>query len=232
MAMLSGDKWMKAALQADQGDFFDNNLMPVSFPMIMVEYGTIDNYIAANPTGHKEDRTKVKAVVYGLSFARSAREIARSLKMPVAEAQQIIDNFLGAAYDFAAWRENVKMAAVDPSKRDMLVSPFGRRFQSEIVTSKNFADVQREALAFLPQATASDICLTTGIRINKPLQRQGYHIFNIVHDALMIEGPEDRAEEIGKYVAAELQETGRMVFGNDVPFLADYSIGDSWADLS
>lgn len=232
MALLSQDEWMTRALQPDQGDFFDNHMMPASFPEIERAYGTVDKYKAENPVGHKEDRTKCKAVVYGLSFDRGAAAIAASLKMPTKDAEKIINNFLSAASNFAQWREDVREAAVNPAKRDMLVNPFGRRFQSEVITSRNYKKVQREALAFLPQSTASDICLSTGIRINKQLQRAGYHIFNIVHDALMIEGPEDGAEDVGKLVAAEMQETGRMVFGDTIPFLADYSIGPSWADLS
>jgi len=232
MACLSGDPWLIGALQEGQGDFFDQHLMPVAFPSILQRFDSVDNYKDAEPVAHKEDRTKVKAVVYGLSFARGAKAIADSLKMPTAEAQTIIDNFLGKANVFAEWREDVKEAAINPAKRDMLVSPFGRRFQSEIITTKNFAKVQREALAFLPQATASDICLTTGIRIAPQLRSWGYNIFNIVHDALMIEGPEDEADTIIAYVINEMRQTGRMVFGDVVPFLADGSKGLSWSDLS
>lgn len=232
MACLSGDPWLIASLQEGQGDFFDQHLMPVAFPDILNDYSTVDDYKTIDPIAHKEDRTKVKAVVYGLSFARGAAAIAKSLKMPTWEAQSIIDNFLGKANVFADWREDVKEAAINPAKRDMLVSPFGRRFQSEIITSKNFAKVQREALAFLPQATASDICLTTAIRINPQLNAWGYNIFNIVHDAIMVEGAEDEAETVGKYIMSEFRKTGQMVFGDTVPFLSDFSMGPSWADLS
>lgn len=231
MALMSGDPWMIAALQEGQGDFFDNHLMPVSFPEIIRVYKTVEEYKLQQPISHKEDRTKVKAVVYGLSFARGAAAIAKSLKMPTREAQEIIDNFLGAAHVFAEWREEVKEAAVNPAKRDMLTNPFGRRFQSEIITSRNANKVQREALAFLPQSTASDICLSTAIRINKPLQAGGYHIWNVVHDAISVEGPADGMEDVAKMVTAELRATGEAVFGTTVPFLADYSIGDSWANF-
>jgi DNA polymerase-1 len=232
MACLSGDPWLIESLQEGQGDFFDQHLMPVSFPRIIADYETVDAYKEAEPVRHKEDRTKVKAVVYGLSFDRRAKAIADSLKMPVYEAQDIIDNFLGKANVFAQWREDVKIAAVTPSKRELLVSPFGRKFQSEVITSANFASVQREALAFLPQATASDICLTTAIRIQPTLAEWGYNIFNIVHDAIMIEGEVFDAHTVGEYVMSEFRKTGRAIFGDTVPFLSDYSVGPSWSDLS
>lgn len=233
MALLSQDEWMMAALQEGQGDFFDNHMMPVCFPHLVESYGSIENYKEEFPEAHKEDRTKVKGIQYGLAFGRMAPAIARALGLSVREAERILDNYLSTAHRFAQWRVDVKEAATNPAKRDLLINPFGRRFQSEIITTANVNNVEREALSFLPQSTSSDICLTTGIRINSTLQSMGYNIFNIVHDALMIEGPAgEGAEMVGQYVARELRETGRMIFGDQVPFLSDYSVGDSWADLS
>jgi DNA polymerase I-like protein with 3'-5' exonuclease and polymerase domains len=232
MACESQDKWMIDALQEGVGDFFDYNLMPVAYPSTVAEYESIDNFKAAEPTQHKELRTNVKGVVYGLSFDRQAPAIAKALKMPTMEAQKIIDNFLSAAFDFAQWRANIRAAAITPSKREMLVNRFGRKFQSEIITSKNFDKVQREALAFIPQSTASDICLSTAIRIAKPLRDSGYNIFNVVHDAIMVEGEEDGADHVGEFIMQELRATGEAVYGTTVPFLSDFSIGPSWSDLS
>jgi len=65
MACESQDEWMIGALQEGQGDFFDYNLMPVAFPRILDSYENIDAYKTSEPELHKEDRTKVKAVVYG-----------------------------------------------------------------------------------------------------------------------------------------------------------------------
>lgn len=232
MALLSKDEWMIGALQEGQGDFFNNHMMPVCFPRVMDKYGSIEAYMEAEPVLHKEDRTKVKGIQYGLAFGRQAKAIAAALGITVEEAQTILRNYLTTAHGFAQWRIDVQEAAINPAKRDLLVNPFGRRFQSEVVTTKNYNSVQREALSFLPQSTSSDICLATCIRINEPLRELGYNIFNVVHDAIMIEGEAEGADMIGQYVSKELRKTGEMVFGTTVPFLSDYSVGDSWADLS
>lgn len=228
---MSGDPWMRDALQEDSGDFFDNHLMPVAFKHKVAQYGSIEQYKAENPVQHKEDRTKVKAVVYGLSFGRQAPAIAKAINIMTVEAQAIIDDYLSAAVKLDQWRNDVMEAAVTPSKRDFLVNPFGRRFQSEIVNSKNFRNVQREALSFLPQSTSSDIMLSTAVRINQDIKDVGCMCINLVHDALMVEGEEEALELLGPYIGRELRKTGEMVLGNSVPFLSDYSIGKSWADL-
>lgn len=231
MAVLSGDPWMIAALQEDQGDFFDEHMMPVCFP------GTTAD-ILSDPVMKKELRVKVKTVQYGLAFGRKAGAIATELGLPRSQAQKIIDNYLARASKFSSWRAAVEVAAVTPELRDMLVTPFGRVYQSEIVTAKNEWKIKNEALSFLPQSTASDICLSTAIRIHETIKEMGGHIVCLVHDAIIVEVIHESstkeqliAHQIGQYIQQEFRETGRLIFGDVVPFLSEYSIGDSWADL-
>jgi DNA polymerase-1 len=233
MAILSGDKWLQEALQEDAGDFFDTHLMPVSYPEKYEMYlGSVERWKRVDPVDHKECRTNCKAVVYGLAFGRQAPAIAQALGMKTREAQSIIDAFLSNAYDLDRFRQEIMEAARVPAKRDLLINPFGRRYQSEVVTTKNYRNIQREALSFLPQSTSSDIMLSTAIRIQPTLAEAGYQIFNLVHDAMMIEGDDSGVDMIGQFVGRELRKTGEMVLGNAVPFLSDYSHGPSWSDLS
>ena len=222
MAALSGDKWMLAALQEGQGDFFDTHMMPVCFPGV----------VPKDAVEKKELRTKVKTVQYGLAFDRGAAAIGVELGMQRHEAQAIITNYFSAAPEFAQWREDIREAAQDPAKRDFLTNPFGRKFQSEVITHKNGNNIEREAMAFLPQSTASDICLATAIRIHETIKSHGCHIVALVHDAILVECPTDElAEQIGAYIQAEFRVTGEAVFGDLVPFLSEYSIADSWGKL-
>lgn len=232
MAILSGDPWMMAALQEGQGDFFNYHMMPVAYPdYFPLGVSDVDALAISDSKLHKELRTNCKAVQYGLAFGRQAPAIANSLGLPVREAQAIIDNYFETAPGFQEWRIKVMEAATTPAKREFLTNPFGRVFHSEIITPRNRANVEREALSFLPQSTSSDICLTTGILIDSELEDMGYIIFNSVHDALMIQGPKDGADAIGKYVGQKFREVGELVMGDSVPFLSDYSYGRSWADL-
>lgn len=232
MAILSGDKWLQEALQEDAGDFFDTHLMPVAYPNAVEHHGSVEAWKINDPVDHKECRTNCKAVVYGLAFGRQAPAIADSLGIKTREAQEIIDAFLGKAYDLDRLRQEIKVAARVPAKRELLINPFGRRYQSEVVTTKNYRNIEREALSFLPQSTSSDIMLATAIRIEPQLSASGYQIFNLVHDAMMLEGEREGAEMVAQFVGRELRKTGEMVLGDSVPFLSDYSIGLSWADLS
>lgn len=232
MAIMSNDPWMINALQADSGDFFTNHLMPVAFPRQVELYGGIHAWKEDNPVDFKERRVQCKSVMYGLAFGRGAAAIGTEIGQPARVAQGIIDNLFKNAPRFLEWRQRIERAAVDPSERDFLINPFGRRYQREVITSsKQEAAVKREALSFLPQSTSSDICLATAIRIDESLAESGYYIFNVVHDAIMIEGPEDDADTIGQFVGRSLTETGASVLGDSVPFLSDYSYATDWGQL-
>lgn len=232
MAILSGDEWMQAALQEGQGDFFSYHMMPAGYPTLFPN--GVDDVLAlqeSDPVLFKEKRTNMKGVQYGLAFGRQAKAIAVALGISTREAATIISNYFSTATGFAQWREDVMEAAVTPSKRDLLINPFGRRFHSEVVTARNAANVQREALSFLPQSTSSDICLTTAMMIDSTLESAGYQIFNMVHDAIMVKGPRDGAEAIGEYIGESFRTVGELVMGDAVPFLSDYSIGSGWHEL-
>lgn len=232
MAILSGDEWMMEALQEGQGDFFVYHLMPVLYPAMFPQgVADVERLKKADPVKFKEMRTVTKSVQYGLAFGRQAQAIGKAVGLSTREAQTMLNNYFQKAPKFAQWRLDVMEAAIDPTKRDLLVSPFGRRFHSEIITPKNMSNVQREALSFLPQSTSSDICLSTAIAIDSTLEGWGYKIFNVVHDAIMVEGPAADADAVGAYIGQAFRAVGEKVLGDAVPFLSDYSVGTSWRDL-
>lgn len=70
MAILSRDEWMMGALQEGQGDFFNNHMMPVCYPWIEQNYGSVEAFMVEQPVAHKEARTNVKGIQYGLAFGR------------------------------------------------------------------------------------------------------------------------------------------------------------------
>ena len=97
---------------------------------------------------------------------------------------------------------------------------------------RSYRNIEREALSFLPQSTSSDIMLATIVRIYSTLEAAGYKVFNVVHDAVMLEGEQEGADTVAQFIMQELRATVKAVLGDAVPFLSDYSIGSSWANLS
>lgn len=225
MAMLSDDEEMQAMFQPGMPDYFDSTI-PVAFP----EY-TYEGYLElkeTDPVLAKELRTVLKTVIFGLSFGRQAPAIAKATGSTVEYAQAVIDNYLAGFRKLAEWRQKVMEAAVDPDKRDFLVTPFGRRFESEVITHRNRQSVINAALAFLPQSTASDICVDAASRVAARVP-EGVLLVGLVHDAQMYDVTDPaRLGELEALLQAELPAAGARVFGNAVPFNIDIEVGRTW----
>lgn len=232
MSMLSGDPNMQALFQPGMPDYFDS-MMVVAYPHLFTDLSDFEKFHAQNPEDSQQLRRLLKTVIFGLSYNRQAKAIAKALDIEVAEAQKVINDILRANPVFAQWRQDVMEAAVNPAKRDMLVTPFGRTFEAEVISHRNRHSIINAALAFGPQSTASDICLQAAVMIHKALQENGSktHIVCLVHDEILCEGPEDEAEDVLELKKSLMAESARSIFGDTVPFMVDGKIGKSWADV-
>lgn len=166
-------------------------------------------------------------MVYGLSYGRKARAIATELKIPVKEAQSIINNYFSAAPEFYDWREEIKLQALDPNGK--LETVFGRRFQAEIITGRNKNNVINSALSFIPQSTASDMCVSAAMEVHKWIgDYGGARIVTSVHDAINSEARKKYTKEIAERTQEEMESAAVRIFGDVVPFAAEAEWGPAW----
>jgi len=110
-----------------------------------------------------------------------------------------------------------------------LVTTFGRHRRFALITEENRTDVLNEALSFLPQSTASDICLRALIRVRPRLRGLG-HIRLTIHDALAAECHEDNREEVAAILQEEMIRSAQE-WTDYVPFKVDISYGKHWGEL-
>lgn len=219
MAALSGDKYLLSLFQKGSIDFFDA-LMPIAYPDVDLK--------SLDKDTKKDMRARLKGVIYGLSYGRKAAAIAESLDMPVWQAQQIIDNYLGAAPGLVAWREEVQRKALEAENIETL---FGFHFQCEVVTGDNKTSVENAALAFLPQSTANDICLDAALHIHKWIGQYGARIMGTIHDQILVSCPPEHAAEVGLRMEQEMSDSARRALGDVCEFDAKPDVGPNWAHL-
>lgn len=229
IAELSNDPKMIAAFQPGQPDFFDT-LMPSIYPSM---FGSVDDFRAykeADGIHAKDLRAAVKGVVYGLNYGRGARAIAKAIGLPVEDVDEIIRNYFEAYPDLARWRDEIAQAITDPAYSHLLTTPFGRTFQSEVVTGRNWNSVRNAALAFPVQSTANDICLDAAMQVNRQAEEFGARIRALVHDAILLECPPETAGDLARMVSYEMTESAARVFTR-VPFETDAMEGLTWQEL-
>lgn len=174
----------------------------------------------------KEERVKIKSVFYGLSYGRGASSIGTELNISIAEARELLGNFKALIPATVSWQAAITHKVM--SGED-LTTPFGRKRSFWLITEQNKADVVNEALSFLPQSIASDICLTALIKLQPRLRNLATTRLTI-HDAIIVECKNSKSEEVIDLMQEEMVESGKA-FTDFVPFVIDVSIGKRWSEL-
>ena len=229
VAELADDKAMIAAFQPGAPDFFDD-LMTKIWPE---EFPTIEAYEAfkhEQPKTAKNRRALVKSVVYGLNYGRGVAAIATALEQPIETAQHVVDQYLGAYPGLRDWQTRVRHSVGRREEDNERKTKFGLTFNPLFVSDNNYSSTQNEALAFVPQSTANDICLNAAININEQVGQYGAKLIGLVHDATYVECPEETIEECSKMMEREMAKAATLVFDR-VPFAAEAEVGNNWEEV-
>lgn len=169
-----------------------------------------------------ELRVQIKSFAYGLSYGREAGSIAHEFGISFKEAKKKMDDFYSMIPTIMEFQESIKKKI---KNHEHLISPFGRHRRFPLITPENRRDIEREAMAFLPQGTASDICLLAAIE----LEKNSVPIVNLVHDEITAEVPIDEAEDVGSTMSKVMVKTGEDFVDGYVAFKADAEYGRSLA---
>jgi uracil-DNA glycosylase family 4 len=175
----------------------------------------------------KNQRVRTKAYFYGVGYGRQAFSIAQEYELPPKEVERDLIKFFKLIPDVVAWQEKVRQQVQDGKD---LVTDFGRHRRFRLITKQNKQDVLNEALSFIPQSTASDICLRAFIRLRRRLRGKAF-IRLLIHDSITAECNEDIAEDVGAIIREEMIQSAAE-WTSHVPFDVDLSYGRNWGALS
>ena len=174
-----------------------------------------------------EIRTLIKTFAYGVSYGRTAEGIAADpdFHMTVDAARKQMELFNARIPKIKAFQAEVVERV---HRGEDLVNPFGRHRRFYLITPANVREVENEAMAFLPQSTASDIGLEAAARCTK----EGVFVVNLVHDALYAEASPDEVDDVVALMNKIMVETGEEITEGYVPFRTDAKVGKRWSELS
>ena len=229
VAELADDEAMIAAFQPGAPDFFDD-LMTKIWPD---DYPTIEAYEAfkhEHPKTAKNKRALVKSVVYGVGYGRGVPAIATALEQPIEAAQHVVDQYFGTYTGLRDWQVRVRHSVGRKEENNERRTKFGMTYNPLFIAEANYSSTQNEALAFVPQSTANDICLHAAIEVNKQVGQYGAKIVGLVHDAIYVECPEENIKECGAMMEHEMSKAATLVFDR-VPFVAEAEVGNNWEEV-
>jgi DNA polymerase I-like protein with 3'-5' exonuclease and polymerase domains len=164
------------------------------------------------------------------NYGRGVPSIAAELEMSIDSAQYVYDQYMDSYAGLRNWQQKVRHSVGRKEENYMRQTKFGMTYNPLFVPDADYASTQNEALAFVPQSTANDICLNAAIKINEQVGQYGAKLIGLVHDATYVECPEETVEECSRMMEREMSKAATLVF-NRVPFVAEAEVGNNWEEV-
>jgi DNA polymerase-1 len=173
-------------------------------------------------------RSRAKAVNFGIVYGQQAYGLATSLKIPRAEAQQMIDRYFEA---YPGVRAYLDQSVAFAHEHGYAITMYGRKRHIREFQQRNkqlVAFGERTAMNHPMQGTAADIIKIAMVRVEKRLAEEGLKSKLVlqIHDELDLEVPVDEIDA----ASALVKETMEGVAQLKVSLIAEVSSGATWAD--
>jgi DNA polymerase-1 len=172
-------------------------------------------------------RSTAKMINYALLYGKTAFTLSKDIGVPPHAAQEFIDAYFAG---FPRVREFIDRTLEEARVSGVVKTMYGRRRGVPDLTSRNVQmrmAAERVAVNLPIQGTAADIMKRAMIDVHNALASQTEACMILtVHDELLFEVPEPRAEEIAALVQEKMQSAATLV----VPLTVDVGIGLNWKD--
>ena len=171
-------------------------------------------------------RRAAKTVNFGVLYGMSAHRLSNDLGIPYADAAGFIEVYFST---YPGIRGYIDRTLEFGRQQGYVETLYGRRrYVPELVASNRTLREAGERLAYnMPiQGTAADIIKLAMIRLDRELEALGARLLLQVHDELLIEAPEDKADAVAA-ITKELMEGAAQL---KVPLAVEVGVGPNWYD--
>jgi len=176
-----------------------------------------------------DDRSRAKAVNFGLLYGQGAFALAANLGISQKEAKAFIERYFERMPKVAAWIEKAKERAI---AEGLVRTHWGRirRIPELESPNKQFqAQGLREAVNTIVQGTAADLMRRAMVRLHRSLRASGLRarLLLQVHDELLMEAPREEVEPAAALLKEAMEGADDLgVLG--VKLAAEVRTGASW----
>ncbi len=173
-------------------------------------------------------RSRAKAVNFGIVYGIGAFSLGKDIGVSTKEAASYIEGYLATYPGVDRYMKNVIEKAKD---NGFALTMFGRRRPLPELKNSNGmlrAFGERVARNMPIQGTAADIIKIAMIRVSDRLKKElpEARLILQVHDELIVEAPEEKAELACKILTEEMENAVTL----SVPLTADANFGKTWFD--
>jgi len=174
----------------------------------------------------RDQRSKAKAVNFGIAYGQGAFGLAENLNISRTEAKEIIDNYFK---EFPGIQEYKQMAIESAREKGYAETLLNRRRYLPDINSRNAtvkAAAERNAINAPIQGSAADIIKLAMINIHRLFTQRGFKSKMLlqVHDELVFDAEKTELETIIPLIK---QESAYII---DVPLVVDINHGNNWLE--
>ena len=173
-------------------------------------------------------RRNAKAVNFGIVYGISAFGLSEGLSISRQEAKEYIERYFETYPGVKKFLDGeVELAR----KQGYVRTIFGRKRPVPDISSSNFARRsfgERVAMNSPIQGSAADIMKKAMNEVSRALKEEGFRarIVLQVHDELLLETPEEEADQVEKLLILSMQNAAKL----RVPLIADAKRGRNWEE--
>ncbi len=176
----------------------------------------------------RDQRSKAKAVNFGIAYGQGAFGLSQNLGIPRTEAKAIIDDYFT---QFPGVRGYMDEMIGFCRTHGFVKTLLGRRRYLPDITSANNtvrAQAERVAINAPMQGTAADIIKVAMVRIHDQVRQRNMRSRMLlqVHDELVFDAHRDEADDLLPMVKETMEGALQM----DVPLVVDIRLGKNWLE--
>jgi DNA polymerase-1 len=212
---LTGDEALLEALQKDLHRM-------TAAAMYMKDYEEVSD----------AERQSAKPVNFGAGYNIGAGKLSRDINLigitggQKSKAQAFLDAFWSKYTTWDKGRHEWMREALENCE---LRTELGRVRRWSLITKDNLWKVNNQACNFKGQSMASDLCLTSLIRLQEELTERGLgRVMLTVHDSLVFSIHKDKVHEAVPIIK-EIMTT--PIFETKTPFKVDVQVGLNYGDM-
>ncbi len=179
----------------------------------------------------KHMRREAKVVNFGVLYGMSPHGLVQATGMTFEQAKHFIDKYFELRKPLLDYMNSLK----EKARKDGYVETlFGRRRPMPDIHSSNFVvrqAAERAAMNMPIQGTEADLMKMAMIQVQQGLDKltasDKPQLLLQIHDSLIVETPEDIAEQVGSLLKDTMENIQKLPVKLD----ADVSIGKNWGEL-
>ena len=173
-----------------------------------------------------EERRRAKTANFGIIYGISAFGLSQRLRIPRAEAKQLIEGYFDSYPKVKEYMDNVVAEARDKGYVETL---FGRRRYLADIDSRNAnarALAERNAINAPIQGTAADIMKMAMVNVARRFKEEGVRsrITMQVHDEIVVDLLRFEREKVEQIVREEMEGAAKL----SIPLTAECGVGENW----